>query len=126
MVKPAREMWIELNHDRYRCDCCGFRSPNLTHYLRHAGSDKHFLMTTFRDEAPRDIKIMVASWLPFVKLTELGQVGLDAVNMVVGTPIIWLSRRRIIQRVGPGGPPARTVYLGGHSARNLRSLAYVL
>jgi hypothetical protein len=119
-------MWVDLNHDRYKCEACNFRTPNLAHWCRHDDSVKHFLMTTFRDEAPRDIKILVASWLPFVKLTELGQVGLDAVNMVVGSPIIWLSRRRIIQRVGPGGLPARTVYLGGHSGRNLRSLAYVL
>ena len=118
-------MWIDLNHDRYRCDACDFRTPNLAHWCRHDNSDKHFLMTTFRDEAPRDIKLLVASFLPFVKLTELGQLGLDAVQMVLGPPIIWLNNR-VIQRVGPGGLPVRTVYLGGHSARNLRSLAYVL
>ena len=126
MVKSAREMWIDLNQDRYKCEACDFRTPNLAHWCRHENSDKHFLMTTFRDEAPRDVKMLVASFLPFVKLTELGQLGLDAVNMVVGTPIIWLSTRRLIQRVAPGGLPARTVYLGGHSGRNLRSLAYVL
>ena len=126
-MKTSREIWIALNENRYECPVCKFRTPNLAHFRRHLNSDKHWLMTVFAPECPRDLKILVASFLPFVKLTHLGQLGLDAVAMAVGPPIIWLSRTdRIIQRVGPGGLPARTVYLGGHSRRNLRSLAFVL
>ena len=126
MVKTAREVWIALNEDRYECPDCGFRSPNLAHFTRHLRSDKHWLMTEFRTQCPRDLKIVVASFLPFMKLTNLGQLGFDAVSMAVGPPIVWLEKRRIIQRVGLAGLPARTVYLGGRSGRNLRSLAFVL
>ena len=127
MVKTSRQVWLELNNDRYECSVCGFTSPNLSHFKRHLKSDKHWLMTQFRMECPRDLKVMVASFLPFVKLTDLGQLGLDAVTMAIGPPIVWLDKpRRVIQRVDPVGLPARTVYLGGHSRRNLRSLAFVL
>ncbi len=127
MVKTNREIWIELNEDRYECPACGFRTPNLAHFRRHLASDKHWLMTEFREECPRDLKIVVASFLPFVKLTNLGQLGLDAVTCAVGPPIVWLTHpRRIIQKVDPAGPLARGAYLGGRSGRNLRSLAFVL
>ena len=126
MVKTARQIWIALNEDRYECPVCGFKTPNLAHFRRHLASDKHFLMTDFRDNCPRDLKVLVASFLPFMKLTHLGQLGLDAVCMAVGPPIVWLDQRRIIQRVDPEGLPVRTVYLGGHRDGNLRSLAYVL
>ena len=35
MVKTSRELWIELNEDRYECPECGFRTPNLAHFRRH-------------------------------------------------------------------------------------------
>ena len=64
-MKTNREIWIELNEDRYECPACGFRTPNLAHFRRHLASDKHWLMTEFREECPRDLKIVVASFLPF-------------------------------------------------------------
>ena len=125
MVKSAQELWLDLNQGKYKCPECGYQSPNHAHWYRHVRSDKHFLIGHFAVLAPRDIKVLVASFLPFMKLTNLGKLGLDAVNMCVGRRVKWLNRR-VIQAGAPGDPPFRTVYLGGHSARNLRSLAYVL
>jgi hypothetical protein len=125
MVKSAQELWLQLNSDRYRCDECGFVSPNHAHWYRHVRSDKHFLLSVFAEEAPRDIKLLVASFLPFVKLTSLGRLGLQAVNLAVGPRVRWITRN-VIQVGDPEDPPFRTVYLGVHSGNNLRSLAYVL
>ena len=125
MVKSAQEMWHDLNFDKYTCPECGFRSPNHAHWYRHVRSDKHFLLGDFAVNAPRDIKVLVASFLPFVKLTRLGQLGLDAVTMAVGRRVQWMNQR-IIRLGDPANPPFRTVFLGGHSEHNLRSLAFVL
>ena len=77
----AHVLWKELNSKRYECKVCRFRSHNKKHYERHLESNKHFLLTTFAEEAPRDIKVLVASFLPLYKLIRLPSVGKSALKL---------------------------------------------
>ena len=125
MVRTATELWLELNAKKYVCSACGFTTANRAHFKRHFQTTKHFLMTDFRQGVPRDIRVLVASFLPFTLLTRLGQVGLDAVNMAVGRRVRWLNHR-VIRGGDLANPPVRTVYLGVQRDGMLRSLAFVL
>lgn len=77
-MKPAHVLWQQLNHSKYQCSTCNFRSFNLAHYVRHIDSSKHFLLTEFADECPIDLKILIASFLPIYKLFRIpGRVGVQ-------------------------------------------------
>ena len=60
----ARKYWTELNSKKYSCPTCGFNTFNKTHFTRHVQSNKYFLITEFAEDCPRDLKILVASFLP--------------------------------------------------------------
>jgi hypothetical protein len=77
-MKCADVLWKELNAGRYKCAVCRFRSFNKAHYARHVHCDKHFLLTHFRWECPRDIKVLIASFLPLYKIIKLSSVGPSA------------------------------------------------
>ena len=106
MVKPdAHVLWQELNARRYVCKKCRFRSSNHAHYDRHWDSSKHFLLNEFREECPNDLKILIASFLPFSKLVTLGRNGVLAVNLAWPRPRRWnhlqIQRlHRVVQTVG--------------------------
>ena len=131
MEHTATEMWWDLNREKYKCEACGFCTANKAHWERHKASLKHFLLATLRPECPRDCKIVIASFLPFTKLTRLGQIGLDAVQYAVGDRIKWYDHRQIFlyrkfSVKAPGDLPSRTVYLGVRRGRNLQSLTFVV
>jgi hypothetical protein len=133
MDKRADTLWRLLNASRYECKICRFKSFNKAHWRRHFDSDKHFLLTTFRDECPRDLKIMVASFLPLRKLIRLEHVGRLALTHAWQRPLRYrYLPRMVLPHLFCGRPqlvgdlPVRTaggVILGAYSGRNL---AYVL
>ena len=132
MVKPAAELWWDLNRTKYQCKVCGYTTANKTHWERHKASLKHFLLTELRSKCPRDCKIVIASFLPFTHLTKLGRIGIDAVKYAVKPTIKWYDHRQIylcmknkFTRV-PEGLPAQTVYLGVRRGHTLQSLAFVV
>ena len=67
----AHIMWRRLNNERYVCSTCKYKTYNLAHYKRHIESSKHFLLTDLRFECPRDLKILIASFLPIYKIHKL-------------------------------------------------------
>ena len=80
-MKPAHVLWQQLNHTRFSCAVCEFKSFNRAHYARHTESDKHFLLTEFRSYVPRDIRILIASFLPIYKIIRLKCIGYDALKL---------------------------------------------
>ena len=88
-TKPAHILWQELNRSKYQCKCCKFRSFNAAHYIRHLQSSKHFLLTEFASECPRDLKILIASFLPVYKIFRLPEVISRA-----ALRIVWRRSRR--------------------------------
>ena len=64
-------LWQQLNRNKYRCEVCRFRSYNAAHWQRHLNSAKHWLLTEFRDDCPKDLKILIASFLPPYKIFRL-------------------------------------------------------
>ena len=83
MVKPeARILWKLVNYSKHKCCTCKFRSYNKAHYDRHMQSTKHFLLVTFAEECPNDLKIIVASFLHIRQIFILGENGVHALNLV--------------------------------------------
>gem|GEM_PF-4772756 len=73
-LRPAPVLWAELNANRYCCEACGYRTHNKAMFNRHRQSARHFLMTTFREECPVEIKIVVMSYLPVWKIIQAPRV----------------------------------------------------
>ena len=131
MVKPAPQLWLELNRTKYQCKACGYTTANKTHWERHKTSLKHFLLAELSPRCPRDCKIVIASFLPFTHLTKLGRIGIDAVKYAVKPTIKWYDHRQIYMYKkftvrAPEDPPSRTVFLGVRRGHNLRSLAFAV
>lgn len=109
-MKCADDLWKELNAGRYKCDVCRFRSFNKAHYARHVHCDKHFLLTHFRWECPRDLKVLIASFLPLYKIIKLSNVGPLALRLFWQRPspyggllpLVWPPEPHIV------GLPVRT------------------
>ena len=80
MVMLANKIWQLENAARYCCPICNYKTHNKTLYRRHLDSTRHFLMTTFAYQAPRDVKMLVASFLPFDRIYLLEQLAVDALN----------------------------------------------
>jgi hypothetical protein len=85
-MKPANILWQELNKNRYNCPVCCFNSFNRAHYLRHNDSSKHFLLTDFKSNCPRDIRILIASFLPLYKVIRLKHIGPYALRLAWRQP----------------------------------------
>ena len=79
MVMKASLIWRRENRSKYYCKCCNYRSHNRAIYTRHENTMSHWLKCEFA-KAPRDIKMLVASFLPFSKITRCGQLAIDAFN----------------------------------------------
>ena len=131
MVKPAAQLWWDLNRQKYKCEACDFCTANRTHWDRHKASLKHFLLAELRLQCPRDCKIVIASFLPFTQLTKLGQLGLDAVQYAVKDRIQWYEHNQIylvdkFTLTAPEDPPSRTVYVGVRRGHTLQSLTFVV
>ena len=77
----ANEMWIMLNHTKYECIACGYKTHNRSHYYRHHQSTRHWLLHDFRIDCPTDLKVLIASFLPIKAMTYCGANGLKAMNM---------------------------------------------
>ena len=123
MVTKAHLLWMEFNEYKYCCDNCNYHNHNLTHFIRHERSIKHFLMTMIKN-APTDIKALVATFLPIRTMLTLGDVGAMALRLEAD----HIKDRVIHLQVHLAGRPlstslhARTVvepFLARHSSRTL-------
>ena len=123
MVKPAHELWKELNARKYRCEPCCFRSSNKAHWTRHKDTPKHFLINEFV-HAPRDIKVLVATFLPIHYLCNIGSIGLFALNRVLA-PSVRFVNRRVLHLRSSVGLPSQTVYLGNPLIHSSQIRAFV-
>ena len=108
-MKPAGELWQELNKNKYNCPVCCFNSFNRAHYLRHRNSSKHFLLTEFKSQCPRDIRILIASFLPLYKVIRLKQIGPYALKLAWRQPARYNLRHSPTFVEQPiASPPAQT------------------
>ena len=83
MVMSARKIWRRENSNRYTCAQCGFCSHNKSHYHRHTQSISHFLVTVVGN-APRDVKVVIASFLNYRTIYTLGDIAAAALNYRFG------------------------------------------
>lgn len=95
-MKPAHELWRELNRNRYECHVCRFRSFNRAHYVRHMDCAKHFLMTEFKSNCPRDLRILIASFLPLYKVIRLKHIGPYALQLAWRRPAQYRHLPRVV------------------------------
>lgn len=95
-MKPAHELWQELNRNKYKCKICNFRSFNKNHYVRHIDSSKHFLLTEFKSECPRELRILIASFLPLYKLIRLKSIGPYALRLAWRRPAQYVHHQRVV------------------------------
>ena len=88
----ARQIWALENRKRYVCKHCSYRTHNRAIFERHKGTTKHWLRAEFAVEAPRDIRVLVASFLPYYKIRKCGRIAADAFNMKIPKDSIWRIR----------------------------------
>ena len=82
----ATALWRISNRDRWVCSRCNFSTYSKSHYFRHLTSDKHFLLTEFHDCCPRELRIVIASFLPFYLLSDLKCIGPAALKLAWQQP----------------------------------------
>ena len=85
----ARKIWALENRKRYVCKSCGYQTHNRCLFVRHKLTLKHWLLDVFSKQAPRDIKVMVASFLPYYKIKYCGKLARDAFNMKLPPNSMW-------------------------------------
>ena len=117
----ARELWLQLNEKKFECPACAYNTCNGAHWTRHVQSTKHFLLYEFGCFAPMDIKVVVASFLPLPTILGLS----DSVAWAT-LKRLYPTRNFFNRCQSSEGPHARTVFLGGLTRQNLRTLAFVL
>lgn len=76
----ARKIWRRENAAKYQCPVCNYKTHNKSLYTRHLGSTYHFMLSVFAKQAPRDIKVVVASFLPYYQICLLGRLAIDSLN----------------------------------------------
>ena len=81
MVMSADEMWKLVNHKKYQCETCCYCTHNKNHFTRHCNSTRHWLLCDFAKTCPKDLKILIGSFLPMHHLTFCGHNGLLAMNV---------------------------------------------
>ena len=67
-------------------------------------------MTTFREECPRDLKILIGSYLPLGKLIRLPNIGRAAVSLAWRRHPRWSRHERCVLPYLRFGPRAKQPY----------------
>ena len=116
----ARMIWKLENRKRYECKTCGYHTHNKSHMRRHLESKSHFLLHDFGRFAPRDICLVVASFLDFHDIHKLGQLCADALNYRRPEGCVWRFTRQWV----PGGPLSRIFVSGVHRVHKRRTLVF--
>lgn len=122
--REVRQLWYDLNVNKFKCPICNIRCARKNVWLRHCDTQKHFLLTTFRNQCPRDLKILTASFLPLASILELGSVGLLALDTNMRHNFTYNKRKSIV--ISSEGPHARTAYVRGRTADTWRILPLVI
>ena len=116
----ARKIWKLENKRRHECKTCGYSTHNKSHMKRHLESTTHFLLHEYAPNAPRDINLVVASFLEFHEIQLLGKLCADALNYRRPEGCVW----RFTQLSGPGGPLSRIFVSGVHRVHKRRTLVF--
>ena len=116
----ARTIWKLENRKRYECKTCKYHTHNKSHMRRHLESKSHFLLHDFGRFAPRDICLVVASFLDFRDIHKLGQLCADALNYRRPEGCVW----RFTRVEGPGDPLARICVAEARPVRRRRTLVF--
>ena len=116
----AARMWKLANACRYKCRACDYKSHNRAIFCRHVNTTSHWLCAEFAQYAPRDVKIVVASFLPLKKLVLCGLVRVAAFNynLPLGHP--WRMKVTAL-----GDPRARTAGGVAGIIRRKQTLVFV-
>lgn len=126
MVKPnsreVKQLWYDLNVNKFRCPICNIRCARNNVWLRHCDTQKHFLLTTFRLQCPRELKILTASFLPLSQVIHLGAVGLLALETNMRHNFTY--KKSFV--ISSEGPHVRTAYVRGRTADTWRILPLVI
>ena len=121
MVMCARLIWRRENNKRFTCATCGFCTHNKSHHHRHLQSTSHFLKTVVGD-APRDIKVVIASFLCYRTIHTLGSIAAAALNYRFGHGEgFWVFRQWAL-----GDPLSQTFGWGVHLVRRTQTQASFL
>ena len=70
-------IWKQVNAHKYKCNCCNYNTHNKALFKRHETTTNHFLRTTVF-YGPRDIKVVIASFLPYYKIQYCGKIARHA------------------------------------------------
>ena len=116
----ARKIWRLENKRRHECKTCGYSTHNKSHMKRHLESTNHFLLHEYAPNAPRDINLVVASFLDFHEIYFLGKLCADALNYRRPEGCVW----RFTQRWAPGDPLSRIFVSGVHRVHKRRTLVF--
>lgn len=112
----ASDIWRLENRRKYYCPCCNYYSHNRAIFSRHENTISHWLCKEFAS-APRDIKMLVAGFLPFSKINRCGQLAIDAFNhKLIARNATW--RLRGVDPVNPHAPTGVVVIPISHMWRN--------
>ena len=96
----ASKIWRLENAARYQCPICDYKTHNKALFRRHLDSTRHFLLSEFAHQAPRDVKMLVATFLPFYRIYMCGPVAVDALNYETPDWVTWR-----FTKVGPANLP---------------------
>ena len=118
MVMCAHLIWKLANKQRYHCKCCDYFTHNKALFTRHSATITHWLHDVFA-QAPRDIKIIVASFLPYRKIRKCGKVVIDAFNYMLPNHSVWK-----IKSMDPANPPFQNDVVVVNLVRNSRNRVY--
>ena len=106
MVINAQKIWRRENEHRFTCPACAFSTHNKSHYRRHMESTSHFLKTVVA-RGPRDIKVVIASFLSYRTIYVLGDIAAAAFNYRNEEEGFWVFRQWAL-----GDPLAQIFGLG--------------
>ena len=119
MVMTARTIWKHENKRKYHCPYCDYSTHNKALFRRHSQTRSHWLHHFFAKQAPRDIKIVVASFLPYWKIRYCGQLTLDAYNYALPEGSNWK-----IKSMDPVNLHAQTGVVLVHLTHNSQTQVY--
>ena len=88
VMMKASEIWKNENAKKYSCPLCGYCTHNKSLFKRHTRTINHWLRTEIF-HAPRDLKMLIATYLPFRDIKYCGDIMIDACNYKLPKSYCW-------------------------------------
>ena len=115
----ARTIWENENKRKYFCASCQYATYNKALFRRHNNTLSHWLNHVFAKTAPRDIKIVVASFLPYWKIKYCGKLTAHAYNYALPKGSRWKIKSMV-----PASPPVHNDVVVVHLIHNSQTQVY--